>query len=58
VNTAVGDALTYIRDSLTGIPIVDLFLQAYNRAGLRRRTIMISPNSQQGREMATFPPTP
>ena len=55
VATAVGDALTYIRESLTGIPIVDLFLQAHNKAGLRRRTIMIGPNSQQGREMQTWP---
>ena len=55
VATAVGDALTYIRESLTGIPIVDLFLQAHNKAGLRRRTIMIGPNSQQGREMDVWP---
>jgi hypothetical protein len=54
MNVAVGDALAYVRESLTGIPIVDLFLQAYNRAGLRRRTIMIGPNSQQGRELNSF----
>lgn len=57
MNTAVGDSLAYIRESLVGIPLVDLFLMAYNRAGLRRRTIMIGPNSQQGRELSTFPPT-
>jgi hypothetical protein len=57
VATAVGDALTYIRESMVGIPLVDLFLQAHNPSKLRRRTIMIGPNSQQGREMATWPGT-
>ena len=58
VNTAVGDALSYVRESLTGIPIVDLFLMSYNRAGLRRRTVFLGPNSQQGRELQEFPATP
>ena len=55
VNTAVGDALSFVQQSLSGIPIVDLFLKAYNKAGLRRRSIMLAPNSQQGREMSTNP---
>jgi hypothetical protein len=55
INMAVGDALSYIVQDLSGIPIVDLFLQAYNKAKLRRRTVFLGPNSQQGREMQTFP---
>lgn len=54
ITLAVGDPLTYIREDLIGIPLVDMFLNTYNKGKLRRRTIMIGPNSQQGREMATY----
>lgn len=49
MSTAVGDALQYLHESLTGIPIIDLFLQAYNPGKRRRRTVFLAPNSIQGR---------
>jgi hypothetical protein len=54
VSVAVGDPLTFIREGLMGIPICDLFLSQYNRGGLRRRSIILSPNSQQGREQSSL----
>jgi hypothetical protein len=56
LTVAVGDALTFIREDLTGLPIVDLFLRVYNKGNLRRRTVFLGPNSQLGREMASYPP--
>ena len=55
VSVAVGDALTFIKESLTGIPSVDLFLQAKNPAKLRRRSVFMGPNSVQGREVTGYP---
>lgn len=45
VNVAVGDALSFILADLTGLPICDAFLQAFNPAKLRRRTVFLAPNS-------------
>jgi len=55
VSTAVGDALSFVKESLSGIPLVDLFLQAQNPAKLRRRTVMLGPNSILKREMDSWP---
>ena len=55
LNVSVGDALNYIREELTGIPMVDLFLQAYNPGRQRRRAVFLSPNSVQGRELPSYP---
>jgi hypothetical protein len=56
VNVAVGDALSFVRASLTGIPLVDMFLMAYNPNGaLRRRAVFLGPNSRQGRSMDSWP---
>lgn len=49
VSTAVGDALTFIKESLTGLPTVDLFLQQANPMKRRRKAIFLAPNSTQGR---------
>lgn len=45
VNVAVGSALAFLRESLTGLPIVDLFLQAENPAKKRRPSVFLSPES-------------
>lgn len=50
VTMAVGDALTYIREDLTGLPICDLFLNSVNPQKLRRRSAFLAPNSILGRE--------
>lgn len=55
ITTQVGDALQYVREELTGIPAVDIFLRAVNPAKLRRRSIFIGPNSTQTRSMEQFP---
>jgi hypothetical protein len=52
VTMQVGDALNYIREELTGLPIVDMFLTAVNPAKLRRRSVFIAPNTIQGREVS------
>jgi hypothetical protein len=52
LNVQVGDALNYIREELTGLPYVDMFLKSYNPAGLRRRSVFLGPNSVQGREVS------
>jgi hypothetical protein len=49
VSVAVGDPLTYVREDLTGLPICDQFLNTYNPAKLRRRSVFLSPNSVIGR---------
>lgn len=56
VNILVGDPLTYLRDDLTGLPLVDLFLNAVNPAKLRRRTFFGSPQTVLNREMQPGPP--
>lgn len=55
LNVAVGDALSYIRESLVGIPACDLFLQAKNPGRLRRGAIFVGPNSVQQHGMAGYP---
>ena len=49
VTTAVGDPLTFLMEDLTGLPICDLFLRAYNPGKRRRRAVFLAPNSIQGR---------
>jgi hypothetical protein len=56
ISVAVGDAMTYVRDSLIGIPICDLFLNQVNPNKLRRRSIILAPNTIQTREMQYGPP--
>jgi len=51
----VGDPLAYIREDLTGVPMVDIFLNSVNPFKLRRRAAFLSPNSVQGREQTGFP---
>lgn len=55
VTTLVGDALTFIQSDLTGIPLVDMFINAVNPHGRRRRSVFLGPNSIQGREQQTYP---
>lgn len=50
ITVSVGDPLNSILEELTGLPLVDLFLQAYNPARLRRRSIFVAPNTIQGRD--------
>jgi hypothetical protein len=45
VSAVVQDPLTFIERGLTGIPVVDLFIMAYNPYGVRRRARVISPDS-------------
>lgn len=49
VSTAVGDALEFLKESFTGLPVVDMFLQQANPAKRRRRSVFLSANSVQGR---------
>lgn len=56
VSVAVGDPLTYIREDLTGLPLCDMFLNAANPAKLRRRSVILSPQTVMGREMQSGPP--
>ncbi len=49
VSIAVGDAMTYVRESLTGLPIVDLFLVAHNANKSRRRSAFAGPGTYQNR---------
>lgn len=49
VSVAVGDALDFLKESLTGLPICDMFLQAENPKKRRRRAAFISPNQVLGR---------
>lgn len=55
VSVAVGDPLTYIREDLTGLPLVDMFLNAVNPAKLRRRSLFLGPNSVIGRGQPNAP---
>ena len=55
VTTLVGDALTFIRADLTGIPLVDMFINAVNPHGRRRRPVFMAPNSTIKHEQPTFP---
>lgn len=55
VSVAVGDPLTYIREDLTGLPLVDMFLNAVNPAKLRRRSVFMGPNTVIGREQPGGP---
>jgi hypothetical protein len=50
VTMAVGDALTFLRESFTALPMVDLMLVAYNPGKLRRRTAFAAPNTVVLRE--------
>lgn len=52
VSVQTGDAMTYIVKSLTGLPLCDLFLQAHNPDGRRRRrSLFLAPNSTMDRQM-------
>lgn len=55
ISVAVGDALTYIREDLIGIPICDLFLNRANPQRLRRRSVFMAPNTVIGRELPGAP---
>lgn len=46
--TVVLDRLDALREDLTGLPEVDIFLQAYNPARLRQRARVISPDTRSG----------
>lgn len=52
---AVGEALTYLQESFTSLPLVDLFLSAVNPAKLRRRSVFLAPNSVTHMDQGTFP---
>jgi len=45
VSVAVGDALTYIREKLTGLPICDMWIQAENPQKAQRRSMFAGPNT-------------
>lgn len=44
-NVAVGEAMDYLKESFTSLPLVDMFLQAVNPQKLRRRSVFLGPNS-------------
>jgi hypothetical protein len=50
VNVAVGDAMTFLLQDLTGIALVDLFLRAVNPQRLRRRSQFVGPGTIIQRE--------
>lgn len=53
VSMQTGDALQYIVQSLTGLPLVDVFLKAYNPDGERRQqSAFLAPNSVLNRSMS------
>jgi hypothetical protein len=45
VSAVVQDPLNFIERGLTGIPVVDLFLMAFNPYGLRRRSRVVTPDT-------------
>lgn len=50
-NTAVGDALEFLKEDLTGIPAVDMWLRAVNPHKRRRRAAIMAPNTISGRSV-------
>lgn len=51
VSMQTGDALAYIEKELTGLPLVDIFLQAMNPRGRRQRSAFLAPNSTMNRSV-------
>ena len=49
VSVAVGDAMTYVLQQLTGLPICDMFLKSKNPQRAQRRSVFASPNTIQNR---------
>lgn len=49
VDAAVGDALEFLKEDLTGLPICDMFLRAENPHRRRRRSVFLGPNSTLNR---------
>jgi hypothetical protein len=45
VTVSLGDALNYILQDLTALPICDMFLQGYNPGKRRRRAVIVGPNT-------------
>lgn len=50
-NVAVGDALEFLKEDLSGLPICDMFLRAVNPAKRRKRSVFLAPNSPQLRHL-------
>lgn len=45
MDVAVGDALEFLREGFTGLPVVDAFIYDENPARARRRSVFLSPES-------------
>lgn len=50
VNVAVGDAIEYLKEGLTGLPLCDMWIMAVNPTRSRHRARFISPNTVLNRE--------